>query len=257
MHAIQYYVRFRGKSQGPFTLEDLQRMRQQGALTRFHKILGGPTGDDGVPATELESLLAPAVGEAVATIPPQVTDPRRIPTAILDTVVVPFPVGVLLFLHYTTLGMFSFFYITGLHGQLPRVVSTDLNARKAVGLCFVPVFNIAWWFFVVYPDLCRRLSDLRGALGLRGRLSEWWGYSLAVLIALSTALVGMWGTVVLLTGGDWERGLYVLLAPGVVLAGVILLVYWPWYAATVQRHCNEIGTQQIRCLQAAVSLCRK
>src|SRR5206468_3345214 len=73
-------------------------------------------------------------------------------------IVLPFPAGVLVLLHFLTGGIFTFFWVTGLHGKLPRLNSDDLSARRAIWFCFIPFFNL-YWFFVVYIRLCLRINE--------------------------------------------------------------------------------------------------
>ena len=65
-------------------------------------------------------------------------------------------VGAIL-LHYVTLGIFSFVYYGMKHDDLPKLKSDDPNALMAVGLMFVPLFNL-YWQFMLWVRLVRRLQ---------------------------------------------------------------------------------------------------
>jgi len=68
-----------------------------------------------------------------------------------------FPVGAAIALHYLTLGFFSFIYYGLKHDELPKLRSDDPNGLMAVGLMFVPLFNL-YWQFMLWVRLVKRLE---------------------------------------------------------------------------------------------------
>src|SRR5215216_4957698 len=58
-----------------------------------------------------------------------------------------FPTWVVLVLSVLTLGIFGLIYHGLKHSQLPEVKSDDFGAGKGIGFCFIPFFNL-YWFFV-------------------------------------------------------------------------------------------------------------
>ncbi len=75
------------------------------------------------------------------------------------------PVAVAILLHYVTLGIFTFIWLNLMHGKICRVRKDDPSAGRAVGFCFIPLFNLYWIFFT-YRRLCLRIDEQRDLYGL-------------------------------------------------------------------------------------------
>jgi len=76
-----------------------------------------------------------------------------------------FPTVAVILLHYLTCGVFSIVWLNVMHGRLPKVRSDDPSAGQAVGFCFIPFFNL-YWFFFTFRRLCVRVDEQRELYGL-------------------------------------------------------------------------------------------
>lgn len=73
-------------------------------------------------------------------------------------------VGLGIFLHYITLGIFTFIFCGIKHSYLPKITEDDFDGGKAIGFCFIPFFNF-YWIFVFWRKLAQRINlqyKLRG-----------------------------------------------------------------------------------------------
>ncbi len=63
-------------------------------------------------------------------------------------------------LNYTLIGLIVFFiYYLSLHSKLPKVNKTrDVSGVKAVGFCFIPIYNAFYWYHSVWQRLIERLN---------------------------------------------------------------------------------------------------
>jgi hypothetical protein len=52
-----------------------------------------------------------------------------------------------------------------MHGKLPQNRRDDPSAGKAIGFCFIPFFNL-YWFFFTYLRLYDRIDEQRSLHGL-------------------------------------------------------------------------------------------
>ena len=57
------------------------------------------------------------------------------------------PVGVALFAHFATFGLFSLVHLGAQHDRMPQVERDDPSAAKAIGFSFLPYFNLYWVIF--------------------------------------------------------------------------------------------------------------
>jgi hypothetical protein len=76
-----------------------------------------------------------------------------------------FPVAVLLLLHYLTAGLFTVFHLSMLHDRIPKLRRDDPSSTVALGLCFVPIFNL-YWLGWSCRRLCLRVNEQRRLHGL-------------------------------------------------------------------------------------------
>ncbi len=132
----------------------------------------------------------------------------------------PFPVASLVLLHYVTAGLFSVIYLNLLHERMPRLRRDDPSATVAIGLCFVPIFNLYWMAFS-FHRLCVRLNEQRRFHGLRPTAPEWLAIPCGVLFAC--ALMATFFT-----------------TAGAVLWGTVGAIALPVFAGLVQNSVNEL-----------------
>jgi predicted Zn finger-like uncharacterized protein len=76
-----------------------------------------------------------------------------------------FPVLVLLSLHYLTAGLFTLFHLNMMHDRMPKLRRDDPSSTVALGLCFVPIFNL-YWLGWSCRRLCVRINEQRRLHGL-------------------------------------------------------------------------------------------
>ena len=132
----------------------------------------------------------------------------------------PLPVASVVLLHYLTAGLFSIIYLNLLHERMPRLRRSDPSATAAIGLCFVPLVNLVWFFFS-YHRLCMRINEQRRFEGLPPTAPEWLSVPVCLLLACGT--LGALYT---------AAGLYIL--------GTLGLFVMPVFAALVQQSVNEL-----------------
>ena len=144
-----------------------------------------------------------------------------------------FSVASLVLLHFVTAGVFSIVYLNLLHERMPRLRRDDPSATVALGLCFVPVFNL-YWFSFSFHRLCVRINQQRRLNGLRATAPEWLAIPVGVLLACG--LVAAFFT---------TTGFYVVL-------GTMGMVVLPVFAALVQHSINQLCEQQPVAPAAAV-----
>lgn len=192
MEALQRYsLKERGRLIGQFSSAELRSMRDRNQLTRFHEVSqGGASWEQAVSLLErLEIQKQAAVLTATEPLPP-------IPA---DAMVSyrPFPVWLLISLHYLTGGIFSFFWITSLHGRLPRNSADEPSGLRAVGFMLTPLVNL-YWMFTCYPLLVTRLNRVRERRGLPADVLYFPAIIMCVLF-LGVALMALTGTFVVFT----------------------------------------------------------
>ena len=112
-----------------------------------------------------------------------------------------FPVASLVLLHYLTAGAFSMMYLNLLHERMPRLRRDDPSATVAIGLCFIPVFNL-YWFAFSFHRLCVRINEQQRFAGMKETAPSWLAIPVGVLFAcgliatfFTTAGFYIWGTV--------------------------------------------------------------
>lgn len=76
-----------------------------------------------------------------------------------------FPIFWLMVLNFCTLNLFGTIWLNLMHGRMPRNRHNDPSAGAAIGLLFVPVFNLYWLFFT-YTRLIRRINEQRVLRGM-------------------------------------------------------------------------------------------
>ena len=135
-----------------------------------------------------------------------------------------FSVATLVLLHFVTAGFFSIVHLSMLHERLPRLRRDDPSATVAIGLCFVPLFNL-YWFAFSFHRLCVRINEQRRFAGLAPNAPEWLAIPVGVMFACG-----------LLASFFTTSGFY--------LIGTFGAVAMPAFAALVQNAINELCEQE-------------
>ncbi len=266
MTADQWFVLDRGKVSGPFSHDQLTAMRGQGILTSFTKISQDRASWESLDG-HLNQLKAQAATPAPLRPPPlegaaavvggnyaAATVAQRL-MQIDENYLRPFPVVALILLHFLTTGLFSFFWITGMHGKLPRTKGNDPTAAKAIGLCLVPFFNL-YWIFIVYPRLAVRVNALSGRYRLPAAIPTPLPYIMCLLLVIPATMATAGGIIYLLllfsSTSKWEVVLLFFLLPN-VLSAINLFLVIPIYSGLVQTSINRIALAQVGTLAHAAS----
>lgn len=252
------FVQDRGKTSGPYTHAQLEAMRLHGVCNSFSRVSDDRKSwillDDYLAQVEFkESNPAPAnppppldavdKGRAVSTE----TCVNRVSRLDRSAILLPFSVFALLLLHFLTAGIYSFFWITALHGKLPKSRADDPSAAKAIGLCFVPFYDF-YWLFIVYPRLCVRVNSLSRQYSLPPLVPLPLAYIYCVLILVPLAMTTAGCLVLLLPssspGPTSDAFLIFFLLPG-LLTLVNYVIVAPILYGLIQRNINHIGKAQI------------
>lgn len=251
-----HYTLHRGAIRGPFTIDQLITMRKNGSLDQYTKV----STDRAVwESLDLHlSAIAIAEGAPAPIVPPPFRGLQDVPTSgvvdpsqvqFLNPVLIrPFPVAALVLLHFLTLGLFSFFWITGSHGRLPKLKSDDPSGFQAIAMCFVPVLNV-YWFFVVYLRLTQRVNALSTQYRLLAIVPEPLSYIISTLMAIPVlmAVTGavLYSIIFFSPTSKSELVLIFFLLPQ-ILTAVNYFFLWPIYSGLVQTSLNRISNVQIR-----------
>lgn len=68
-----------------------------------------------------------------------------------------FNVGIAIFLHFLTLGIFTTIYCGLKYDDLPQIRFDDFDAGRAIGFLFIPFFNL-YWTFVFWRTLSKKIN---------------------------------------------------------------------------------------------------
>jgi hypothetical protein len=247
----EWFVQHRGRISGPYTESQVQAMRGRGTIDSFARVSRDQADWQPIDLmsqsdTFLEASGSPSAADipSQATLPPAFNSNKTDGLAISAWILV-FP---LLLLHYFTLGVFTFFWTTRLHGFLPKNETRDLSKGKAIGLCFVPIYNI-YWFFVVYPALATRVNELSKQCQLRSTVPVALGYLVAVLLAIpiAAALVGSAVLLMLFSSTESKQDVFLFFfyLPQMFTVINIFLVT-PMFAVAIQVAVNHVIVAQMR-----------
>ena len=83
--------------------------------------------------------------------------------------------------HVMTFGFFTLFHFQLMHDQLPRNRPDDPSSGRAIGMMFVPFYNLYWMFFIQLR-LLDRIEEQRRLAGLPNRSLR--GLCIAMLVML-------------------------------------------------------------------------
>ena len=232
-------------------------MNAQGGLNRFHQL----SNDQSTWVSATEWLAAPVANAATpppvpghrsdnhnkatkTATPPQPVSPEKpadghgdypkppdplqgAESIRIRSVLLPFPCVVLLAMHFFTFGIFTFFWVTGMHGKLPKRFPNDLSGRKAIARMCTPLFNL-YSAFVVYGGLCDRLNEILSQYGLRGKMSNALAVTMCIFLvgpALS-ALAGI-AVLVLLYLKNQDAYNQAISAEHTILGQLTAIAYYP------------------------------
>lgn len=232
MAVEEWFVLDRGKMRGPYSLDQVRSMRESGICPPFTRV-----SRDQITWHELDDYLARQGTDSTATRPPP----------IFDKVFASFPVSALMLLHYLTAGIYSFLWITSLHGRLPKVRADDPSAVRAIALCLVPLYNL-YWFFFVFPRLGSRVNALSRHHNLQEPVPPILVYAFCVLLAIPAAMATAGCLVLMMLFFSDDRLDVVLftffLLPG-LLAAINYLFVMPVLCTLIQRSINRISAAQL------------
>ncbi|NOX59182.1 MAG: hypothetical protein GXP29_10040 [Planctomycetes bacterium] len=138
---------------------------------------------------------------------------------------VSFPVASVVLLNFVSGGLFTLIYLNQLHERMPRLRPNDPSATVALGLCFIPFVNLAWFFFS-FHRLCIRINEQRRFSGMEQEAPTWLAMPMCILLT-----TGVLATMFV------NGGIYVLI---LVLASLL-----PLFAALVQNAVNGLCERSV------------
>jgi hypothetical protein len=218
--AVWFFVGPSGGGEGPVPREQLLELMRRGVVQQTTLVwreglsewvpLSAP--EAGVLAPPVRRAAPPAAAVAPA---PVAFYPDDDPVAVLaEPARGPGfgyqPVGVLVLLHFITLGIYSTVWLNLLHGKLPKVRHDDPSAAKALGFLFIPFFNLYWVFFT-YHRLAVRVNEQSARAGLADQVST--GLAVTNCVLMVIPCLGL----------------------------VSFLILMPLFAASVQSAVNELA----------------
>jgi hypothetical protein len=213
-------------------------MQERGRLTRFHSV--SQDRRNWLPATE-------ALTERASSVAHEITQP--VPTAVPDVVSYrPFPVAVLVLLHFMTGGVFTFFWITCMHGRLPKLQPHHPSGGRAVLFSMLPLVNL-FWAFLCYPVLADRLNELRRRHELRGAIPRSLVVTAVVMLVFPAVMAIIGGIVVWMmmarsSNPELNHPLILFFAFPNILTLIDMLILIPAVAGMFQSSFNEIAAAQ-------------
>lgn len=259
MESTAFYVMDRGKISGPFTESDLESLSARGTYSSFSRVSADQLNwlrlEDHLRARK-ERLASPAPLQPPPLAQATGVQPAAgLPALITSELQRPFPIVALLLLHYLTLGLYSFFATIAALGSLPRNRTDDPPTGKALGLCFLPLYNL-YWIPTLFPAFARRLNAMSRRYGLAPSLPAPLAYTVAacvvIPIGMATAGLPVLGVLTLAfrENSHLEAWLVFFVLPHFFTVLNYLLV-WPIFAAAVQMAINRIFEVQLASLAAA------
>ena len=236
-------------------------LRDRGQLDSFARL--SSTGND--PWESVDTVISrvrasvPALPIAAPRQPPtqfgarELTETQRLEAIHNHEVLWPMPTIPLTLLHYLTLGVFTFFWVLSRHGQLPVTRGTDSSAANAIGRCFIPFYQL-YWFFIVFPRLADRVNAVSAANNLPKVASKPLGHVLAALLAVPCALMTAGGIILALlwfsTSSVIEAFIIFFAAPSSMIV-LAYLVIGPVFAKQIQVGINRVFEAQVVALRNA------
>jgi hypothetical protein len=255
MDSVSRFVMDRGKISGPFNDLELESMAVRGVCSPYSKV-----SIDKKSWADLSQYLSDRQARLNAPEPlrppplsaDSVSPLQGFPTTLSSKVLRPFSLLPLLLLHYLTAGLYTFFSVTAILGGLPRVRSDDPSTGKAIGLCFLPLFNM-YWICLIYPRLGSRINGTCATYGLQPAvpLALTYVVSACMVVPLAMATIGCLVLSVLYLSFPNEQHTEAWLVFFVFPHAFTLLNYlvvWPWFAGAVQLGINRVFELQVAVL---------
>lgn len=253
----QIFVLERGRTLGPFRFEDVRRMRLNGQCSSQTQITNNPQDQSSwYPLDRFIHETDQALSVPSPLAPPPLTDGHLVGATDNRTASIglmrPFPVAVLILLHFLTAGLFTFFRTTGTHGVLPKFRTDAPNAFMAIGLLFVPFYNL-YWLFVVYPRLAQRVDTFGKQFGLPRIVPPHLAWTVSTF-AFIPVVMGTIGVIVLLltvfSDAPKTAAIWIFMIAPHFFSLMNFFVVFPIFSGLVQRNINLIFDAQIGLLKS-------
>jgi len=252
---VNWYLKQKGRVKGPFSIAEMKTMWEQGMINRFDLV--SLDSKNWEPAADaIQSAAGPPIVPEVVTVieeepglvPPPVplASPGRHGTGTVR--MIPFPTLVLVLLHFLTCGLFSFFWVTTMHGRLPRSKTDDLTSGKALAMALIPLLNL-YCIFLVYPELARRINALRRTHGLPGSIPMFLPLTMCLFAVIPILLSGA-GSIVLAVlssrGSATSEAVWVFLIIPNVLTVINFFALVPYFCGLAQQYFNQLAHRGIQ-----------
>ncbi len=153
-----------GQQYGPVTADQLRQWMSEGRVDATTRVQAEGTAD-WKPLGDLPEFAGVSSVQAPGQVQPPPLTSRTGTTTAAPHQLTTFPVAVAILLHFVTFGIFTKVWLNVMHGKMCRVRADDPSAGRAIGFCFIPLFNLYWIFFT-YRRLCLRVDEQRGLYGL-------------------------------------------------------------------------------------------
>jgi len=247
MTSKNFTILRKGKRLGPFTLGQVKAMRARGDCDSLTRIASTANPDSWHP---LDAFLKQLENEAVQ---PTVAEPPPLTRSIMNrdaviSIVKPFPIFPLLLLHFLTAGIFSFFWLLSRHSVLPNLRADDPSTSKAIGLCFVPFYNL-YWFVVVFVRLTDRGNQFARSLNSPKKVPRAMAFVVAALylIPIGLAMIGalVWASIMFSPDPpELETSLLFFILPQ-IFSAINFLLALPIFSAQIQTLLNSCFDRQV------------
>lgn len=246
MSENRFSLLIKGRKLGPFTADQITRMRSRGDCDSLTRI--APEGTE--QWVDLDSWLRNRQNEELKPRP-------VVPPSIITSELTiesqgffpqwPFHLISLLLLHFLTAGIHTFCWLLSRHGALPRFREDDPNTPAALGLCLVPLYQL-YWFFFVFPRLSSRTNQFAASQQVPGHAPPVLGYLVAATFAFPLGMAMIGGGVLLWmqfspapTENAWT--IFFLYPQVVTLVNLVLIT--PAWAVSIQLVLNDCYKRQI------------
>jgi hypothetical protein len=153
-----------GKQYGPVTADQMRQWVSEGRVNAATRVQA-EGGADWKPLGELPEFAGVSSAQPPGQLQPPPLTSRTGVTISYTHQLTTFPAAVAILLHYVTFGIFTIIWLNVMHGRMCRVRADDPSAGRAIGFCFIPLFNLYWIFFT-YRRLCLRIDEQRNLYGL-------------------------------------------------------------------------------------------
>ena len=243
----KYLVLRRGKKLGPFTIDQLTKMRSAGNYDSLTRIAPEDEPDAWQSLDAFLKQRENQLRQPKAAEPPSFFGATDGTLAATD-VIPPFPVIPLLLLHFLTLGIFTFLWMLSRHGTLPKYRADDPSAAKAIGLCFVPFYNL-YWIVVVMVRLVDRGNQLAATLRIGSAVPRALAFIVAALylIPAGLSLIGsiIWAAIMFSPNPPVEETSFIFFVMPQILTLINYLLALPIFVGMFQSQLNSCFRKQL------------